>query len=146
MFHSSSLRCCHPEVILGREIHAWLICSACTVLISLLFRQKAQKCLCGAKNCRGYIGGNKSTPLKEDRRGKENKKKKKKGLFDDISVSFLRLRVIPTTRCYFSVRTFAQAAFRRSAGLVFQMYLCDFVMSFRFSWMTRLIVCTSWMD
>ena len=52
--------------------------------ILFLRRKEAQKCFCGAENCRGTIGGSKMTPLKSKR--KEAEKKKVTELFEDDAV------------------------------------------------------------
>ncbi|XP_064647183.1 uncharacterized protein LOC135500005 isoform X2 [Lineus longissimus] len=56
------------------------------------YGKEAQKCYCGAENCRGFIGADKRTPLKildkvakDFGREKEKKKKKKeREIFDDL--------------------------------------------------------------
>lgn len=40
------------------------------------YGKEAQKCFCGSENCRGFIGGNKTTPLRSTRRHEEERKKK----------------------------------------------------------------------
>lgn len=49
--------------------------------------REQMKCYCGAANCRGVIGSDKSTPLKSRRRESKLKdKKKRKELFNDLFV------------------------------------------------------------
>ncbi len=55
--------------------------------------KEAQKCYCGSSNCRGFIGSQKSTPLKtqQDSTPKPVKKREKRKNFDDVFVSSPRI-------------------------------------------------------
>ncbi len=66
------------------------------LLYHLTCSKEAQRCYCGASNCRGTIGGTKATPLKGQQETQEEtpekkekeRKKKRKDIFDDAYVSF----------------------------------------------------------
>ncbi len=67
------------------------------LLYHLTCSKEAQRCYCGASNCRGTIGGTKATPLKGQQEAQEEtpekkekeRKKKRKDIFDDAYVSSL---------------------------------------------------------
>ncbi|XP_062602613.1 microtubule-associated protein futsch-like [Saccostrea cucullata] len=40
------------------------------------YGKEAQKCYCGSENCRGFIGGSKTTPLRSTKKPEEDRKKK----------------------------------------------------------------------
>ena len=68
---------------------------AIIIILHTTCSKEAQRCYCGAANCRGTIGGTKATPLKAQQDTQEEtpekkekeKKKKRKDIFNDAYVS-----------------------------------------------------------
>lgn len=83
--------------------------SNCTCFF-LSYSKEAQKCYCGSANCRGYIGGEKTQPLKPLNTDKVSKKKKEEtkkkdyefNNVDTVSCTPMKVFYINPTFCCFN--------------------------------------------